>query len=84
MARTIGYRYGLVGVTADTDECIYGQMGDAMNGKVSFQALKSQLLKALYLVVMGAPSNHSLNPSSRRFPYEVRVKYESNKKYHSL
>ena len=74
MARTIGYRYGLVGVTADTDECIYGQMGDAMNGKVSFQAPKSQLLKALYLVVMGAPSNHSLDPSSRRFPYEVRVK----------
>ena len=31
-------------------------------------------LKALYLVVMGAPSNHSLDPSSRRFPYEVRVK----------
>lgn len=72
MARTIGYRYGLVGVTADTDECIYSPMGEAMNGKVSLVAPKSQPLKALYLVVMGAPSNHSLDPSSRRFPYEVR------------
>ena len=76
MARTISYRYGLVGVTADTDECIYSQMGEAMNGKVSLVAPKSQPLKALYLVVMGAPANHSLDPSSRRFPYEVRVKYE--------
>ena len=74
MARTIGYRYGLVGVTADTDECIYSPMGETMNGKVSLVTPKSQPLKALYLVVMGAPSNHSLNPSSRRFPYEVRVK----------
>ena len=47
---------------------------EAMNGKVSLVAPKSQPLKALYLVVMGAPSNHSLDPSSRRFPYEVRVK----------
>ena len=74
MARTIGYRYGLVGVTADTDECIYSPMGETMNGKVSLVAPKSQPLKALYLVVMGAPANHSLDPSSRRFPYEVRVK----------
>ena len=74
MARTIGYRYGLVGVTADTDECIYSPMGEAMNGKVPLVAPKSQPLKALYLVVMGAPANHSLDPSSRRFPYEVRVK----------
>ncbi len=61
-------------VTADTDECIYSQMGEAMSGKVSLVAPKSQPLKALYLVVMGAPPNHSLDPSSRRFPYEVRVK----------
>jgi hypothetical protein len=35
MARTIGYRYGLVGVTADTDECIYSPMSEAKSGKVS-------------------------------------------------
>lgn len=74
MARTIGYRYGLVGVTADTDECIYSAMGEAAKGKVSLQTPKDKQLKALYLVVMGAPTNHSLDPSSRKFPYEVRVK----------
>ena len=73
MARTIGYRYGLVGVTADTDECIYSPVGEAMKGKVSIVAPKNQSLKVLYLVVMGAPVNHSLDPSSRKFPYEVRI-----------
>lgn len=71
---TLGYRYGLVGVTADTDECIYSTVGEDAKGKVSLDAPKEQTLKALYLVVMGAPTNHSLDPSSRRFPYQVRVK----------
>ena len=44
-----------------------------MKGKVSIVAPKNQSLKALYLVVMGAPVNHSLDPSSRKFPYEVRI-----------
>ena len=74
MARTVGYRYGLVGVTADTDECIYSQMSAAMKGMVSIVAPKNQSLKVLNLVVMGAPANHSLDPSSRKFPYEVRIK----------
>lgn len=73
MARTIGYRYGLVGITADTDECIYSPMCDAINGKVSMQTPASHPLKALYLVVMGAPANHSLDPSSHLFPYEVKT-----------
>ena len=74
MARTIGYRYGLVGVTADTDECVYSPVGEAANGTVSMIVPKNHPLKALYLVVMGAPTNHSLDPSSRKYPYEVRVK----------
>ena len=73
MARTIGYRYGLVGITADTDECIYSPMCDATNGKVALDTPASHPLKALYLVVMGAPANHSLDPSSRLFPYEVKT-----------
>lgn len=72
--KTIGYRYGLVGVTADTDECLYSEVGVAAKGKVSLVAPKDKTLKALYLVVMGAPSDHSLDPSSRTFPYEVRIK----------
>ncbi len=71
--RTIGYRYGLVGVTTD-DTCIYGAMGSATKGKLSFTAPKDKELKALYLVVMGAPTEHDMDPASRQFPYEVKVK----------
>ncbi|MFB9896331.1 DUF6055 domain-containing protein [Hallella seregens] len=70
---SIGYRYGLVGVTAD-DRCIYGQVGEAVKGEVTFAAPRNQSLKVLYLVVMGAPTNHSQDPSSRRFPYEVKIR----------
>ncbi len=72
--KTIGYRYGLVGITADTDECLYSGVGVATKGKVSLVAPKDKSLKALYLVVMGAPSEHSLDPASRTFPYEVKIK----------
>ncbi len=71
--KTIGYRYGFVGVTED-DTCIYGQMGEKSKGKLTFDAPKDKQLKALYLVVMGAPTTHDLDPSSRQFPYEIKVK----------
>ena len=71
---TLGYRYGLVGITADTDECIYSSVESAQKGKASLDTPKNQTLKAVYLVVMGAPTEHSLDPSSRRFPYQVKVK----------
>ena len=79
LAKGMGYRYGLVAVTADTDECVYGPMGvitqgDAPVGKLTFVAPRDKKLKALYLVVMGAPTEHSLDPSSRQFPYEFRVR----------
>ena len=73
MANTVGYRYGLVGVRQD-DTCVYGSVGEALKGQVSLQNTDATAFKAVYLVVMGAPSNHSLDPSSRRFPYEVKVK----------
>lgn len=65
-----GYRYGLVAVTTD-DRCIYGAMSSARKGKASM--LLPDNVKCVYLVVMGAPATHDLDPSSRRFPYEVRV-----------
>ena len=71
--KTIGYRYGLVGVKQN-DECIYSAMGTTAKGQVNLQTPKDASLKALYLVVMGAPTQHSLDPSSRTFPYEVKVK----------
>ena len=72
--KTIGYRYGLVGVTADSDESIYSAAGETTTGKVSLVAPKDKKLKALYLVVMGAPTDHSQDPSSRQFPYEFKIK----------
>lgn len=71
--KSLGYRYGFVGVTAD-DTCIYGTMQSAAKGKFSFTVPNDKPLKALYLLVMGAPSDHNLDPSSRKFPYEIKVK----------
>lgn len=73
MASTIGYRYGLVGVT-EKDECIYSPMGESAKGRVALVTPKDKPLKYLYLVVMGAPANHSQDPSSRQFPYEYKIK----------
>lgn len=67
-----GYRYGLVGVTAD-DRCLYGRIESKPVGSVTFRPGKDMNLKALYLIVMGAPVTHDLNPSSRKFPYEIKV-----------
>lgn len=69
-----GYCYGLVGVRADNDACIYTPMAEAQKGKVSLTVTKEQPLKAVYLVVMEAPKDHSLDPSSRKFPYQIMVK----------
>lgn len=70
---TIGHRYGLVAVTA-SDECIYAPMQSAAKGKTSLKMPTDQPIKALYLLVMGAPTSHDQDPSSRLFPYEVRMK----------
>lgn len=53
---------------------VYTPMAEAQKGKVSLTVTKEQPLKAVYLVVMGAPKDHSLDPSSRKFPYQIMVK----------
>lgn len=68
-----GYHYGFVGVTAD-DKCVYGKVGSKPNGTLTFKPAKGEKLKSLYFVVMGAPSTHDFDPSSRKFPYEIAVK----------
>lgn len=70
---TCGYRYGLVAVTQD-DKCLYSAMGVKPKGSIRLSTPKSAPLKALYMVVMGAPADHSLDPSSRKFPYAIKVK----------
>lgn len=69
---TIGYRYGLVGITED-GVSVYGEMQSASKGKATLSTPKDKPLKALYMVVMGAPADHSLDPSSRLFPYKIKV-----------
>lgn len=69
---TAGYRYSFVAVTAD-DEPIYGAVSQSLNGRISFTAPANRPLKALYLLVMGAPTTHQQDPASRSFPYKVKI-----------
>lgn len=76
-----GWRYGFVGVTTD-DQTIYGDVYRDTKGKVTFKAPKNQTLKVLYFIVMGAPTEHWINPKSWRethdfdaqWPYQIQVK----------
>lgn len=76
-----GWRYGFVGVTTD-DQTIYGDVYRDTKGKVTFKAPKNQTLKALYFIVMGAPTEHWINPKSWRethdfdaqWPYQIQIK----------
>ena len=72
-------RYGLVGVTTD-DESVYGEVNSPV-----FRCPKGKELKALYLVVMGAPTGHQQlyrhtgeedveGSKPQTFPYQFRVK----------
>ncbi len=75
-----GWRYGFVGVTKD-DKTIYGEVCRDAKGKVKFKA-PQQPLKALYFIVMGAPTEHWMNPMSwgndnqpdAQWPYQIQLK----------
>lgn len=70
----LGCRYGLVAVTRD-DRCLYSEIGSKPRGTLALKLSRGTRLKSLYLVVMGAPDNHDPNPSSRRFPYKIKVNW---------
>jgi hypothetical protein len=55
-----GWRYGFVGVRAEDGESVYGEMNSAHEGTVSFTA--DAPLTHLWFVVMGAPTEHKMNP----------------------
>lgn len=69
--RTAGYRYGIVAVTAD-GQTLYSPIQTARKGRITYTPSTDKQLKTVYLLVMGAPTTHSLDPSSRRFPYEIK------------
>ncbi|MBO4611673.1 MAG: hypothetical protein J5671_00715, partial [Bacteroidaceae bacterium] len=66
--------FGFVGVTSE-GESIYGDAGNPV-----FTCPKDKVLKNLYLVVMGAPSEHTQlqagdgNSTTATFPYKFRVR----------
>lgn len=77
-----GWRYGFVGVTA-TGQTIRGEVHKNRKGKVSFKTPKDQPLSHLWLVVMGAPAEHRMNPgwnpqgpqpTDAQWPYKIKVK----------
>ncbi len=71
-----GWRYGFVAVTAD-GRSLYGPAGAEAEGSVAFTVPETPALSRLWLVVMGAPSEHWMNPPAGRedaqWPYRIRV-----------
>ena len=76
-----GWRYGFVGVTVD-GKSVYGDIHSAIKGKAEFRTPKDRPLKNLYLVVMGAPTEHWMNPmgwgekrkADAQWPYRIKLK----------
>lgn len=71
---TDGLRYGFVAVTTD-DESVYGK--PVSHGKAQLK-LPRKPLKALYLVVMGAPAVHQIisrtpNSINKQYPYQIKL-----------
>lgn len=79
-AAKAGWRYGFVAITED-GQAIRGDVCRDRNGKVVFKTPKDRKLNDLWLVIMGAPTEHWMNPGGRRgqketdaqWPYQIRV-----------
>lgn len=73
-----GWRYGLVAIDSKGD-AIYCDMMKARNGKVSFTTPAEGGIEKLWLVVMGAPTEHWRNvdgpdnPGDAQWPYSIKV-----------
>lgn len=72
-----GWRYGFVGVTQE-GKSIYGKMSRDVKGKLRFTTPQKQKLAYLWLVVMGAPTEHWINPAppirDAQWPYRIKLK----------
>lgn len=76
-AEKAGWRYGFVGVTEE-GKSIYGDMCRDEKGKIRFVTPKKLKLARLWLVVMGAPKEHWMNPQDKKedaqWPYRIKLK----------
>lgn len=72
-----GWRYGLVAVDSEGN-AHYGEMQKAKNGKVTYTAPADKKIDKLWLVVMGAPTEHWRNvdgpdnPGDAQWPYSIK------------
>jgi len=68
-----GWRYGFVGITED-GKSIYGTFGTTPEGNLSFTVPEDKPLSHLWLVVMGAPTEHWLNgETDAQWPYRIKL-----------
>lgn len=71
-----GWRYGLVAVT-DERKSLYGEMQASAAGTIRFTPPENVSLSRLWLVVMGAPTEHRMNPQpgekDAQWPCRIRV-----------
>lgn len=78
-----GWRYGFVGVKED-GSTLYGKMNSEGNATIAFDFPEGGQLKHLWLVVMGAPTAHTMNPIDfhnseddalfdNQWPYAIRI-----------
>lgn len=71
-----GWRYGFVAVTSD-GRTLYSDVGSSPHGRLSYAVPSGTKLSHLWLVVMGAPTEHWCNidgpdnPGDAQWPYAV-------------
>ena len=73
-SRFAGWRYGLVITDAD-DNAYYGDMQSNEEGIIEYLNTGDINIKRIWLVVMGAPSQH-LRRSDAQWPYRIRTNCE--------
>lgn len=71
-----GWRYGFVAVTLE-GKSVYGETGNDTEGVIRYVAPKDGTLTHLWLVVMGAPTEHWMNPGygkeDAQWPYKIKI-----------
>ena len=71
-----GWRYGFVAVTRE-GKSVYGETGNDTEGVIRYVAPKDGTLTHLWLVVMGAPTEHWMNPGygkeDAQWPYKIKI-----------
>lgn len=71
-----GWRYGFVAVTQE-GKSIYGETESDAEGRISYTVPEGTPLAYLWLVVMGAPTEHWMNPEPEgkdaKWPYRIKI-----------